>query len=76
MITDKNLYSLKAKGTGFVISRKILIKDIDAITISDPNVKSDEILIHVHDQYDYRYNCQSWKETIIVLLRKLVDKQF
>ena len=58
MITDKNLYSLKAKGTGFITSRKIAIKAIEAITLSDPNIKSDEILIHVKEEYDYRYNCQ------------------
>lgn len=76
MITDQNLYSMKAKGSGFVTSRKIQISAIDAITLSDPNIKSDEVLVHVRAEYDYRYNCQQWKDTVILLLRKLADAQF
>lgn len=76
LITDRNIYSLSPKGkTAFTIQRKILLKDVDAITLSDPVIESDEILIHVTNEYDYRYNAQEYKNDIIKSLRSLINKQ-
>lgn len=41
----------------YKIARAIKLEYIDAITASSDDIKSDELLIHVENEYDYRYAC-------------------
>lgn len=66
MITTLALYNLKPNDFG-VCKRRILIENVAAITIS---TSSDEFVIHVPDEYDYRFKSK-FKDSIEKTLRKL-----
>ena len=73
MISHMSLYNLSIKGKNFKINRLIPIKDIDAITVTIPEIRSEEILFHVSGDYDYRYDAGRYKKDIILLLRNIVN---
>lgn len=57
IISSMAVYNMARKGKrNFVIQRRIPLVSVEAITISDPDLKSDEVLLHVKNEYDYRYN--------------------
>ena len=61
LITNKYLYNFK----GTKLKRKISLLNIAATTVSeDPS--SDEFVIHVPDEYDYRYTSGRYFLFIIV----------
>lgn len=70
LITNCHLYNLMPNNYG-KMRRQIDLKDICAITTS---TKSDEFVIHVPDEYDYRFKSSS-KETIINILKEYVPKR-
>lgn len=51
LITDRFLYNFKNK----TLRRRINLINIAATTISE-HIESDEFVIHVPDEYDYRYS--------------------
>ena len=55
MITQKCIYNAEKKKNSWKIKRSIDIKKVEAMTISKPNLNSNELIIHVKDEYDYRY---------------------
>lgn len=53
LITTKNLYNLKNKD----LKRRISLCNVAATTVSE-DTKSGEFVIHVPDEYDYRYTSE------------------
>lgn len=70
LITGTGLYNLKPKGKTYQIQRRINIDDIVAITTSQ---QSDEFVIHVPEEYDYRYRTAK-RDEIIDVLKKIRTK--
>lgn len=70
MVTNKNVYNLKGKGRdgGYVdIRRKIELVHIKAITISKIGT---EFVLHVPEEYDYRYASADKRDKIIYAILK------
>ena len=67
MITDGGIYNLKEKK----IMRKIAIERFNSVTIS---TKSNEFLLHVTFEYDYRY-ISNKREFIIQFLIYTYEKK-
>eukprot|EP00475_Leptophrys_vorax_P006543 TRINITY_DN1405_c0_g1_i1.p1 TRINITY_DN1405_c0_g1~~TRINITY_DN1405_c0_g1_i1.p1 ORF type:complete len:544 (+),score=155.01 TRINITY_DN1405_c0_g1_i1:39-1670(+) len=65
MITDRAIYNLKP-GEYTTLKRRILIENIGALSVSE-NEQSNEFVIHVPDEYDYRYQSEQ-KEIILDIL--------
>ena len=53
--------------SSFKINRKVALKKVDAISICEEKYKSDEMLLHVKDDYDYRYLANNGLKNSIVL---------
>lgn len=53
------------------INRKIDILKVDAVTLSK-DAHSSEFIIHVKNEYDYRYLSQSYSELIAHTIRKII----
>jgi len=62
LITNKHVFNL---GKGQDVKRKIPISKIAAITVSKV---SSEFVIHVPDEYDYRYSSADQRENILQVL--------
>jgi len=62
LISNKNVFNL---GKGQDVKRKIPISKIAAITVSKV---SSEFVIHVPDEYDYRYSSADQRENILQVL--------
>eukprot|EP00475_Leptophrys_vorax_P044587 TRINITY_DN899_c0_g1_i1.p1 TRINITY_DN899_c0_g1~~TRINITY_DN899_c0_g1_i1.p1 ORF type:complete len:559 (+),score=156.00 TRINITY_DN899_c0_g1_i1:97-1677(+) len=65
LVTDAAVYNLDAANYG-KCKRRIEIKNIDSITLSN---SSDEFVVHVPDEYDYRFVTAD-KETIVKCIKK------
>lgn len=78
VITNKSLYNIQPDDDGLIpsliisispksaLKRKIDIKKIYGITISvDPRSDKGQFIIHVTDEYDYRYNAAQKLEKIV-----------
>lgn len=63
MITSARLYNFKEKGSKKVLKRAIPIAAIGGVTKS-LNKKCNELVIHVPEQYDYRYQTDKRDEII------------
>jgi hypothetical protein len=58
------------------LSKKIQLKDLEAITLCHPKTNSSQFVIHVGDDFDYRYSAQPHvKFGLVNLLRELVNLQ-
>jgi hypothetical protein len=66
LVTDKAIYNLMHNNYG-KCQRRIGVNQVEAITSS---TASDEFVLHVPDEYDYRYK-SSKKEQIVTCLRGL-----
>jgi hypothetical protein len=49
---------------------------IDAITMCQPGIKSFELLLHVEQEYDYRYTVKdvSLRIVIVDVIRRLINQ--
>lgn len=61
MITSKSFYNLKGKS----IKRKIELRKIKGITVGS---FGSEFVVHVPEEYDYRYASQERRERILMTL--------
>ena len=76
MITNKKFYNVHKKSNPLnwiaitEVNRKILIASINGLTMSS---KSDsfEFVIHVRDQYDYRFMSTNFRDIILDTIKKL-----
>ena len=77
MITQKAIYNITQKKTSWKINRSIPIQKVEAVTISQTDLasKSNELIIHVEKEYDYRYIAPSYKNTLVNIVRKAVNRQ-
>ena len=50
---------------------------IDAITMCKPGIKSNELLLHVESEYDYRYTVKDPALRVIIVdtIRQLINQQ-
>jgi tRNA A-37 threonylcarbamoyl transferase component Bud32 len=67
LITDNHLFNIMPNNYA-KCKRKIKLQDVNGISVSEI---SDEFVVHVPDEYDYRFK-SSKKKIIIDLLQKLV----
>ena len=77
MITQKGIYNISKKKTNWKINRSIDIHRVEAMTICQPvyAAKSNELIIHVEKEYDYRYVAPGYKNTLVNVVRKAVNRQ-
>ncbi|CAD8098559.1 unnamed protein product [Paramecium sonneborni] len=81
VITNKNLYNITPQSTlvnffskvvsSVRVKRKIAIQQVDGITISKCGF---EFVIHVPDEYDYRYSSLDFREKILFILSDAYNK--
>lgn len=64
MVTDRAVYNLKPKG--YSCQRRVDIANITSLTVSST---SDEFVVHVPDEYDYRL-ASAYKDDFVEVLRK------
>jgi serum/glucocorticoid-regulated kinase 2 len=76
LVTNKAVYNLAQSGTlgkmfggGYTIKRKIDISKISAISVSVSDI-GQEFVIHVNDEYDYRYASTDKKEPILLMIAR------
>lgn len=67
MITSRGFYNMKGKD----IKRKIDLKNIKAITYG---AYGSEFVLHIPDEYDYRYASPDKRDTILVILTDSILK--
>lgn len=77
MITQKGIYNITKKKTNWKINRAIEIHSVEAMTLCQPAfaARSAELLIHVAGEYDYRYVAPLYKNTLVNIVRKAVNRQ-
>lgn len=76
-VSDKNTFIIIFIAHCYKINRQIPIDKIDAITMCREGIKSNELLIHVQQQYDYRYTVKDPDLRVIIVdtIRRLVNEQ-
>ena len=76
MVTQKKIYNLQRNGTSWKVNRAIEVQNVAACTISQPHFsdKSDEFVIHVDREWDYRYIAPSYKNSIVNTIRQVVNR--
>ena len=52
----------------FSVKRKIDLTTLDAITVSKDGISSHQMLLHIHEDYDYLYEASIYKEIILTTL--------
>lgn len=67
MITNKAVYNFKEKS----MKRKIDLKKIKAISVG---TLGQEFVLHVPEEYDYRYSSQDKNRILTVLTKAIVDQ--
>ena len=75
MITQKAIYNASKKKNNWKIKRSIELQKVEAMTISQPTLNSNELIIHVKNEYDYRYVAPSYKNSLVNIIRKACNRQ-
>ena len=71
MVTEKRIYNMdkNVQKNGWKIKRCIDVQRVQAITVSKPSVaESNELIVHIEGDYDYRYAVPFFKSTLVNLL--------
>ena len=63
LITDKFVYNLSHTffGKAIKVNRQLPIRCIDAVSVCHHDTHSDEFIIHVKQDYDYRFSSKAYK---------------
>jgi hypothetical protein len=56
------------------INRKIDLFKVDAVTLSQ-STSSSEFIVHVKDEYDYRYQSSTLRDEIVHAVRKILKNK-
>ena len=77
LVTTKAIYNISKQNimtqmiaifsSSFQVKRKIDIAKLSGITVSD---MSSEFIIHINEEYDYRYSCNSRRDQILLMITK------